>query len=255
MSILNRLESNSLLCWDFLSSLGSRLDELPRPALFGIARALAQTAPRFEDATDGLGSRAQVTDLVFRIANSLRDGQAMTEILQSVIKTTPDEAFAALILYFCIHREENRIVSDWKGTDSDVLRSAFDARLRARYHPGGGDSLFDHGRGKEDCLLVLFLWAECGHSEPNHEVAYLDSEFKRDPGKLGRLAGWVADRGSGPEFLKFMRDLYPEVHNLVNFNEQRDPGVSYSTPKEREALEQLRDLLAAENGGAAAATE
>lgn len=255
VSILNTLEPDSLVSRDFLSSMGSRLDGLPERALFGIAKALAQTASRFEDATGGLGSRAQVKDLVFRVASSVNDGQAMMRILQSVIEATPDEAFAALILYFCIHKEHNRIVLDWKGIDSDVLRSAFAVRLQTTYRPDGEDSLFNNGRGKEYCLPVLFVWAECGPSALNHEVAYLDSEFKKDPRNLGRLAGWVATRGAGAKFLKFMRDIYPEVHQLIKLHEQMDPGMSYSTPDELEALEQLRELLADDNEGAAAAAE
>lgn len=177
--------ADSTKSWDMLMKLGDSIGQLPLAKLPLVARAAATLAPNLAEGVIW-GPRTTALRLVFSAAAAASKtsiGEAQ-KLLEEVIGKT-DEFTAVRIARRAI-AEDRR--PELQGIDASAVKAKFVSTMDTRYGAGTAPSLLDRF---ENCLPVLYAWAEWAPPGATAAADYLERELRERPARLATLGPWL----------------------------------------------------------------
>ncbi|MGH9412568.1 MAG: P-loop NTPase fold protein [Terriglobales bacterium] len=229
---------------DLLTQIHNQIGTPSSATLEGVALAMGDVAPDLQQGFLGSGGKEHAIALLFLAIERLQSRPAAQAALLHVIASSPDEEFAAAVLFYCTNKERNNTITNWSAIDVEALKQAFGTRISARYKRNGSASLFERDGGVE--CGAIYRWAECGPTFQNDLVDYLNWEFDRDPMRLGRFLLDISHALGhlDNDSISRIEKLYPNQAILLKRIEAATIDKLGQTEEQRKALTKVRDLLA-----------
>ena len=135
----------------------------------------------------GTGEQGRGRAVVFVVANRFVGTSKAHDILEEVIRNATSERFAADMLFFCINRDRNKIILDWKNIDSARLQAAFGERMKAKYS-ASVDTPIPHDR---DTIAAFFTWSKNSESAHRDVAGYIRSRLDKNTAEVAEFIAWM----------------------------------------------------------------
>lgn len=244
---VNKLQSNTWKRYGLFDTVVAEAGRLGETQSEAIILAVAELSDSFEGDFLGISEWGRARALLFAAAQRFEGTPKLQEILIKAIQRCSSNGFAADILGFSTSaRKQNNIISNWQGVEESALRTAFSARMRAKYRVGSEEE-FPYGR---DDLRPFFIWVNASDQDKQQEIGFFRSRFQRHPVECGKFLGWALPKTTvvyeGDPLLN-VEKLFP-LDELVQALGNRE--YDQWSEQERESVQWLLELVQQRNSQA-----
>ncbi len=186
-----------------------------------LALAIAAESDTYQHDDLEIGEYGSAIRAELVLANRLKDGPGITELLKDVIVQSSTDSLAIRVFQFSIDRESNKIFDRWDFVGIEELKGAFAHRMKSRYFPGGEQSIYAPSTTFRD-WQALFTWANIGDEAKNDVKSYLRDEFTKRPWSIGKHISWLIHSLDSDGGKKAVDGIFP-LKELAAMARNQDP--------------------------------